>query len=172
MPHIIYNGNGSTGGSVPVDSNTYSVCNNINVAISDNTTAPHTQTDSMGNSENIVTGNLSRTGATFLYWNTAANGSGTIHSPGDTNFTFPNQPGDHTLYAQWAVTTGLTGGGVTTHYSFAYDESLGGPGGIEPARTNAVIAACENDFNWMQTQFAGVTIGVTTPIPTFVTALG
>jgi len=172
MPHIIYNGNGSTGGSVPVDSNTYSVGNNINVAINDNTTAPHTQTDSMGNSENIVTGNLSRTGATFLYWNTAANGSGTIHSPGDTNFTFPNQPGDLTLFAQWAVTTGLTAGGVTTHYSFAYDETLGGPGGIEPARTNAVIAACETDFAWMQAQFAGVTIGVTTPIPTFVTALG
>ncbi len=45
------------------------------------------------------------------------------------------------------VTTGLTNGGVTTHYNFSYDDSFGGPGGVEPARTNAVIAACENDYN-------------------------
>ncbi len=72
------------------------------------------------------------------------------------------------------MTTGLTGGGVTTHYGFSYDENLGGPGGAEPARTNAVIAVCEADFTWMQTQFAGVDItnAISLLIPTFVTALG
>jgi hypothetical protein len=45
------------------------------------------------------------------------------------------------------ITTGLTNGGVTTHYNFSYDSSYGGAGGVEPARTNAVIAACENDYN-------------------------
>lgn len=173
MANIIYNGNGSDGGAVPVDSNTYASGVKVNVAINDGTTAPHQQDDSGGNPENIVTGNLTRTGAVFLYWNTAADGSGTIHGGGST-FTFPNQTTDLTLYAQWGVTTGLTAGGVTTHYAFFYDESLGGGGGIEPARTNAVIAVCETDFNWMQTQFAGVDItnAMTLPIPTYVTALG
>jgi hypothetical protein len=172
MAHVIYDGNGSDGGQVPVDSNTYASGATVNVADND-TTPPHQQTDSNGNPENIVTGNLSRTGAVFLYWSTAANGGGTIQGSSAT-FTFPNQTGDLTLYAQWAVTTGLTGGGITTHYTFAYDESLGGPSGVEPARTNAVIAACEADFAWMQTQFAGVDIAnaVNLPIHTFVTALG
>ena len=29
------------------------------------------------------------------------------------------------------VSTGVTNGGVTTHYTFAYDD-LGGSGGVEP----------------------------------------
>ncbi|HVM50385.1 MAG TPA: hypothetical protein VMU04_20330, partial [Candidatus Acidoferrum sp.] len=175
MAQVIYNGNGSDGGQVPVDSNTYASGATVNVAVNDSSTSPHQQKDSNGNPENIVTGSLKRTGATFLYWNTAADGSGTYHGPlVDSTFTFPNQTGDLTLYAQWAITTGLTNGGATTHYQFAYDQKLGGAGGIEPARTNAVIAACEGDFTWMQTQFAGVDItkGVSLPIPTFVTALG
>jgi hypothetical protein len=144
MPRVVYNGNGSDGGTVPTDTTNYAVGATVTVA------AP---------------GTLSRTGATFLYWNTVANGSGTYHGGFiDASFAFPNQPGNLTLFAQWAVTTGLTGGGVTTHYTFSYDESLTG---LEPARTNAVIASCEADYNWMQTQFVGVTRG-TTPIPTTV----
>ena len=177
MARVIYNGNGSDGGQIPVDSNTYASGATVNVAINDSTKAPYEQKDSHGNSENIVTGDLTRSGATFLYWNTKADGSGNIFgSTGSIGTNLPNTfpfAGDVTLYAQWAVTTGLTGGGVTAHYAFAYDESLGGPGGIEPARTNAVIAACETDFNWMQTQFAGVDItnDVSLPIPTYVTAV-
>jgi hypothetical protein len=53
------------------------------------------------------------------------------------------------------ITTGLTNGGVTTHYKFSYDDSLAGPSGPEPARTNAVIAACENDYNLMSGWFGG-----------------
>jgi hypothetical protein len=171
---VIYNGNGSDGGVVPADSNNYAPGATVNVAVNDNTSAPHQQKDSHGNSENIVTGDLTRTGDVFLYWNTVADGSGTIYTGGST-FPFPNQTTNLTLYAQWGVTTGLTGGGVTTHYAFYYDQSLGGPGGIEPARTNAVIAVCETtDFAWLQTQFAGVDItkAMTLPIPTHVTALG
>jgi hypothetical protein len=173
VAQVVYLGNGSDGGQVPVDSNTYASGNPVNVADNSSTQAPQQQTDSHGNPENIVTGNLSLTGAVYLYWNTEADGSGTIYTDGST-FTFPNQTGNLTLYAQWGVTTGLTAGGVTTHYAFYYDESLGGPGGIEPARTNAVIANCEADFSWMQTQFAGVDItnAMTLPIPTYVTALG
>lgn len=62
------------------------------------------------------------------------------------------------------VTTGLTNGGVTTHFNFSYDDSFANspanPGGPEPARTNAVIAACENDWNLMSGWFGG-TINVT-----------
>lgn len=53
------------------------------------------------------------------------------------------------------VTTGLTNGGVTAHYSFSYDSALAGPGGSEPARTNAVIATCEDDYNLMSGWFGG-----------------
>lgn len=66
------------------------------------------------------------------------------------------------------VTTGLTNGGVTTHYKFSYDASLAGPGGVEPARTNAVIAACEADYDLMSSWFGGgltvtgMTVQVTT----------
>jgi hypothetical protein len=171
VAHVIYYGNGSDGGQVPVDSNTYAPGNTVNVA-DNKSNQPQQQKDSQGNPENIVTGNLSRTGAVYLYWNTEADGSGTIYTDAST-FTFPNQAGDLTLYAQWGVTTGLTDGGVTAHYAFYYDESLGGPEGIEPGRTNTVIASCEADFNWMQTQFAGVDItnGISLPIPTYITAL-
>jgi len=50
------------------------------------------------------------------------------------------------------VTTGLTNGGVTTHYRFSYDNALGS---VEPARTNAVIAACEADYDLMSGWFGG-----------------
>ena len=66
------------------------------------------------------------------------------------------------------VTTGLTNGGVTAHYQFSYDKALGGSGGQEPARTNAVIAACETDYNLMSGWFGGglnvtgMTVQVTT----------
>lgn len=57
------------------------------------------------------------------------------------------------------TTQGLTNGGVTTHYSFQYDDSLAqsaaNPNGPEPARTNAVIAACEGDYTLMSGWFGG-----------------
>lgn len=62
------------------------------------------------------------------------------------------------------ITTGLTQNamgqaGVTAHYAFSYDSSFqqttANPTGPEPARTNAVIAACENDYNWMSGLFGG-----------------
>jgi hypothetical protein len=148
MAQIIYNGNGSTGGTVPVDSNTYVSGDTVTVANN--------------------TGHLSISGEAFLYWNTAADGSGTIQTAGST-FKFT---ADVTLYAQWGVTIGLTSGGTTAHYQFYYDPVLAGAGGPEPARTNQVIAACETtDFAWLQAQFASVTITQTLPIPTYVTAV-
>ncbi len=66
------------------------------------------------------------------------------------------------------ITTGLTNGGVTTHYNFSYDDSLAAPAGPEPARTNAVIAACESDYNLMSGWFGGgITVtGMTVQVTT------
>lgn len=70
------------------------------------------------------------------------------------------------------TTNGLTNGGVTTHYRFQYDDSLSAPinpGGPEPGRTNAVIAACENDFNQMAGWFDNIALDVNFTIPVSVT---
>jgi len=57
------------------------------------------------------------------------------------------------------IRTGLSNGGLTAHYSFSYDDALANsptnPNGPEPARTNAVIAACETDYNLMHGWFGG-----------------
>ena len=58
------------------------------------------------------------------------------------------------------TSAGLTNGGQTTHYQFTYDGSLGGPGGIEPARTNQVLANCEADFNLMSGWFNNIALDV------------
>lgn len=78
---VTYNGNTSTGGTVPVDgSNPYN--HNTTVTV-------------LGN-----TGNLVKTCAIFNGWNTAANGLGTAYLPGATFSITDNA----TLYAQWTST--------------------------------------------------------------------
>jgi len=70
------------------------------------------------------------------------------------------------------TSNGLTNSGVTTHYKFQYDDSLSAPinpGGPEPARTNAVIAACENDFNLMSGWFGNIALDVNFTIAVNVT---
>lgn len=70
------------------------------------------------------------------------------------------------------TTAGLTNGGSTTHYQFQYDNSLAppiNPSGPEPARTNALIAACEGDFNLMSGWFGNVPLDVNFPIAVNVT---
>ena len=75
---VTYNGNGNTGGSVPTDSNSYFTGHEVTVS---------------GN-----TGNLVRTGYTFLGWNTQANGQGKNYQAND-NFNMGTS--DVTLYAKW-----------------------------------------------------------------------
>jgi len=76
---VTYDGNGNTGGSVPVDGSTYLFADPVTV---------------LGN-----TGSLVKTGYTFAGWNTVADGSGTTYNGGDTFFMGDL---DVTLYAQWA----------------------------------------------------------------------
>lgn len=75
---VAYDGNGNTGGTVPVDSNDYDGDDTVTV---------------LGN-----TGSLVKNGYTFDGWNTAADGSGTDYAPAATFSITSNT----TLYAQWA----------------------------------------------------------------------
>ncbi len=87
MPFTVtYNGNGATGGSVPVDTNSYATGAQVTV---------------LGN-----TGNLTKTGDQFARWNTEADGSGSTYGgPAAGSFTMGTS--DVTLYAQWYTTAGL-----------------------------------------------------------------
>jgi hypothetical protein len=148
---VTYNSNGATGGSVPVDPGSYATGALVTV---------------LGN-----TGTLSKAGDTFARWNAQADGSGAPYGwPAATTFSMGTS--DVTLYAQWYTTSGLTdsgqGPGVTDHFAFAYDSSLQAAG-LEPARTNAVIAACEGDYQLMSGWFDGIALNsvMTVPIPCF-----
>ena len=150
---VTYNGNGNDPGTTPpVDSTNYG--NNGTVTV-------------------LAPGSLTKSGDTFAYWNTAKDGSGIVYGPGAT-FVIS---ADTTLYAEWYTTQGLTnsglGAGVTTHYAFSYDSTLQGAG-IEPARTNAVIATCEADYNLMSGWFGNIQLSpkITTPYPIFVANKG
>ena len=88
---VIYNGNGSSGGTVPATAN-YKNFQGVGPI--------------PGN-----TGNLSNTGLTFYGWNTSANGSGTAYPAASNGFTMP--AANVTLYAQWVNTS--------TNYTLTYD---------------------------------------------------
>lgn len=104
---VSYNGNGSTGGSAPTDSNTY---------------VPNATVTVLGN-----TGSLTRTGYVFSHWNTAANGTGTSY---DADETFLMGSANVTLYAQWTAvysvtynSNGATGGSAPIDSSSPYAAS-------------------------------------------------
>ena len=105
---VTYDGNGSVSGSVPVDaSSPYVLSSTVTV---------------VGNTGSLVNGTRR-----FLGWNTAANGSGTGYSSGDT-FTLSTGV---TLYAQWSAPyysvdyqgNGSTAGLVPTDNSSPYIEN-------------------------------------------------
>ena len=74
---VTYNGNGSTAGTVPVDTQTYLPGATVSV---------------------LTAGTLIRSGFTFNGWNTAANGTGTAYTAGAT---FGMANANVILYAQW-----------------------------------------------------------------------
>ncbi len=86
---VTYSGNGSDGGTPPTDDTSYS--NGAAVTILGNTSS------------------LTKSGFSFVGWNTAADGSGMSYSAADT---FSITQGV-TLHAQWATTFANWGGGVT-----------------------------------------------------------
>jgi len=83
---VTYDGNGSTGGSVPVDATKYVEGETVAV---------------LGN-----TGGLTKSDYSFVDWNTQANGIGAAYTQGQT---FTMGSADVTLYGNWVfVTTGPT----------------------------------------------------------------
>lgn len=89
---VTYDGNGNTGGTVPVDDHSYEDGDSVTVINN--------------------TGDLVRTGYYFTTWNTQADGEGTDYSGGDT---FDIDADEVTLYAKWGITyeigdTGPAGG--------------------------------------------------------------
>jgi hypothetical protein len=59
------------------------------------------------------------------------------------------------------ITTGLTNGGLTTHYQIKYDDSLSQADGRD--RANALIGVCEADFTLMTNWFGGIALPYTIP---------
>ena len=117
---VTYNGNGNTGGTVPVDGSSPYLSGSL-VTV-------------------LEPGSLVRTNYTFSNWNTAANGSGTSYSPGSTFTIIANT----TLYAEWTpvlytVTyngNGNTGGTAPVDGSSPYPSGssvtvLGNTGSLE-----------------------------------------
>ena len=77
---VTYDGNGNSGGNVPVDGNNYLSGATVNV---------------LGN-----TGALVKAGNTFVGWNTKADGSGTAYA---SSVSFTMGSASVTLYAQWTA---------------------------------------------------------------------
>ena len=100
---VSYRGNGSDGGTVPLDSNTYSQSATVTV---------------LGN-----TGNLTRVGYNFAGWNTAANGTGTNYAAGST---FAMGASGAILYAKWTAVPTYTvtyNGNSNTSGSVPFDQT-------------------------------------------------
>jgi len=120
---VTYDGNGNTGGSVPVDSNSFQEGQTVTV---------------LGN-----TGNLTKTSYTFGGWNTAADGSGTDYAGGTT---FSMGAADITLYAKWGgpgYKETYTADGVSFKMSFV-------PGGYTfPTGTDDSGSATVTDAYWI-----------------------
>jgi uncharacterized repeat protein (TIGR02543 family) len=83
---VTYSGNGNTGGTVPVDSNTYSEGTTVTAA---------------------GLGTLKKTGYIFNGWTTHADGSGDSYTPG---VTFAMGGADLALYANWRLGIEKTAG--------------------------------------------------------------
>ena len=80
---VTYNGNGADYGTVPIDSTEYTEGSTVTV---------------------LQPGTLSRSGHSFIEWNTTIDGSGNAYESGST-LTMPDE--DIVLYAQWMFTNGV-----------------------------------------------------------------
>jgi hypothetical protein len=169
---VKYDGNGNTSGLAPVDNNSYNAGDTVQVL------EPFLPRDGITVAPpNTIAGTLARAVALFAYWNTMPDGTGTGYywPAGGSSFQITSNV---TIYAQWFITAGLHNGGATTHYAFGYDSALqtsaSNPTGLEPARTNQLVDACEADYQILSNWFGGkYTLDgvVTVPIQTFVANL-
>ena len=130
--NVTYDGNGSTGGNVPVDSNSYAAGATASV---------------LGN-----TGGLVNTGYSFDDWNTAANGSGTSYVPGNT-FSMP--AAGVTLYAIWTAN-------ISDAYSYAPGTGTGSAPASGSGLDGTAVTLAANTFTDPGHTFAGWSDGSVT----------
>jgi len=131
---VAYDGNGSTSGAVPVDSNSpYLTGSTVTV---------------LGNTNELV-----KTGYTFSEWNTVANGSGLPYAPGAT-FTITSNT---TLFAQW-IGKSVTLLSISTIAPYTYD---GSPKTPLPAVTDGALLLT-NSVNYLLSYTNNVNAGTAT----------
>jgi len=151
---VVYNANGATAGSVPVDTKIYST----------NPNAPNNAATVVIPASNFVSG-----ADTFARWTSNSDGTGTSYGAWATGTVTSTVAGVVNLYAQWFTVTGLTNNGTTKHYQLQYERSLAGSAfsNLEPGRTNQFLQVIEDDHQQLVTWFGGldVTGFYKTPIP-------
>ncbi|MCU6713041.1 InlB B-repeat-containing protein [Paenibacillus sp. J5C_2022] len=119
---VTYSGNGNSGGNAPVDQHEYKRGNAVTV---------------LGN-----TSNLTKTGYTFMGWNTTTDRTGTHYDIGDT-FTIAGE--DVTLYADWgaSVTFDTDGGSVIPSQTVSYNDKVTVP--ANPTKSGHTFAGWYED---------------------------
>lgn len=124
---VTYNGNGNTGGELPMISHTSSAGVLRKVPVEKlNVDDEMTVSDS---------GTLVREDYTFKGWNTRADGRGTSYAPGALIKYSDVASGDLTLYAQWEYTP------APTHFNVTYDAGIAaGVAGVYVPRAVTVPA--------------------------------
>jgi uncharacterized protein (TIGR02145 family)/uncharacterized repeat protein (TIGR02543 family) len=135
---VTYNGNGNTGGNVPVDANAY---------LQDDTITVKTNT-----------GNLSKTGYTLAGWNTGADGSGTSYAAA-TKFSMGSA--NVTLYAKWTINIytvkfNSNGGNTIDSQNITYNTTAAAP---TPPTQNGFIFS-----GWYSDQALTIQFNFLTPI--------
>lgn len=92
----------------PASTNTYTVSYSSNLATSGTVPTSQIKTQGVSIVLSANTGNLARTGYTFIGWNTASNGTGTAYATGATY----TADADATMYADWQTNIPPA---ITTH---------------------------------------------------------
>jgi hypothetical protein len=138
---VTYYANGATGGSAPTDTTNYQQGQTVTV---------------LGN-----TGNLVKTGSSFSGWNTAANGSGTTYTQGQT---FAMGSANVTLYAMWtasvavpAAPTNLAITGITqTGATIAWTDNSSNETRFEVGNCTGVETGDTNGNYWCESGFSKI----------------
>lgn len=128
---VTYVGNGSTGGTPPVDATAYPQGQLVTV---------------LGN-----VGSLVKSGSTFSGWNTAANGSGTTYAAGQT---FAIGAANVVLYAKWATPSVLGYAYTVNQYDYSISQLTIGPNGALSSTSFAAVPT-EVDPNRLAVDPAG-----------------
>ncbi len=141
---VIYNGNGNTGGGVPLDANAYLQGAAVTVLAN--------------------TGSLIKTGYTFAGWNTRSNGNGTTYAAGSS---LTIGAANDTLFAKWTltmftVTFNSNGGSAVASQIVNYD-SLATLPTPAPAKTGYGFSG------WYSDSLLTTAYNFSTPVTTSIT---